>query len=353
MNRGNIKPKPVTLDDRVERLNQKIARFLGKKDKLPPPKKTSNSMFMLIIVPLTLLLWAMTGFYYISDSQYGVILTDGKISRVVKGLKVGVVLPYPFGNIEIIDAGVSTLLNISSDTNNPSYMGLTKDLQPVVVTGDFSYQVTDPKTLYQNYLQEQDTLDGITRWNVEEQLHSFIAQKTLNELSKANLTILADQLQENINQVLANYGIKLIKLNINSLQEYQRTPVETTITNESAIVVAIPPVSDIVPKLLEEANVYQENQIIDTEADINKFNQLLPQYQANPQAIVEQMYYELLAAVPLPKTNQYPLLKMSLSDLIALERSQAIIPTTVPADDIRGRHLDREVIRERDLDEQQ
>lgn len=363
MSHGN--PKKNTgpgMDAFIERLNQKIARLLGKKSKHPlaPPDKTSDGGFALIVFVVALLLWGVTGFYYLGENQSGVILTNGSITDVVKGIKVGFVWPYPFGNIEIIDTNISNLLKISKDDiGSDGYVVLSNDLVPIKIDAKFSYQVTNPQLLFLNVLQKNDNLDEMVRFAIWQKLHAYISHNSQNNVARDNLTVMAGLVRDDANIRLANSGIKVVKLEINSLSypnnNVNETNEEAAIdqTESNAAVAVNANISSnqpaIVVQLLMEANKYKDDIYTQTKVNIDKFNQLLPEYKRDPDGIAEQMYFDMLAFVPRHSPNQYQLLNLGLPDLLGMAK-QGLESTVSQNVSVEGRELSRTVDRTRNLD---
>lgn len=347
MNRGNTKPNsPERIDQLVERLNKKIARLLGKKNRAsPPPKKTSNLSFSVIVIVFSLLLWFATGFYYLGENQFGLVLYNGRVVDVIKGIKVGFTKPYPFGDIEIIDASISDFIDLNNIASG-NFIALTHDLTAIKVDAKFNYQVSDPVKVFKTTLQKQNNLDNLITWEVQEQIHSYFSKKNRNEIIKSNLTVTANEIKGLVNQKISDIGIKLIKLNINALSE----PNANNKVKSVVLATAESAQSTIAEQLINEAKQYEQNQLVQTKVEINRFNQLLPQYKSNPNAVITQMYYDALAEIPINHDTdpKYTLLNMSLSDLIILNNdlSSKNITASQPVS-IRERHFDRSVNRDR------
>ena len=318
---------------------------MGKKNKMPPVKKTSNMAFGLIVLVFSILLWITTGFYYLNDNQFGLIIQNGRIVQTVKGIKVGFTAPYPFGGVEIVDANNSDLIDVSSMSSG-AFSVLSQNLEQVVVDAKFTYQIYNPELVFKTILQRQDTLDNFATWKMQASIHDYFRQKETKDILGANLTVAANEIKNEINQKLAPYGIKVTKINIYSLQ----TPV---MINEdaksSAPVIKIPAkIPAEATNLIAQANMYSQNLLIDTQVNINQFNQMLPQYRQNHNGIVTQMYYDTLSAIPVLKKDNYPLLSLPLSQL--LQDNQTTVETTAPApaaENIRERHFGRDVDRSR------
>src|SRR4051812_1619374 len=67
--------------------------------------KMGDMKLTLILTFTLVILWVLTGVYYLTDNQYGIIIRGGRITKVDKGLKVGFDYPYPFSQIEVFNTG--------------------------------------------------------------------------------------------------------------------------------------------------------------------------------------------------------------------------------------------------------
>lgn len=366
------------MDATIERMNQKIAKLLGKRHgKLPlnAPQKTTNSAFVVLLLVVFLLLWVVTGFYYLDDDQSGIILSNGRITNVVKGMKVGFTLPYPFGDIVMIDSGISPLMTLNQDDIGVAhYTVLAKNLVPIMVDAKFSYQITAPKLLFLTTMLKDNSVQEMLRWQMQLQFRQYIMQNYADDIAADNLTIIASQLRDSANATLAAVGVKIVKLEISSFAYAPNStiaaaiidksvmPARTTVASEVSQpiqpnAITSPSMAEsqavmnvqrpqIAAALMAQAYQYQEDHIAMAQVNIDKFNQLLPQYRLNPSGITEQMYFEMLAAIPQPKIDPYPLLNLSLSELLA---SDVKMQDSSSSDFNRGRFVDRSVNRARNL----
>ncbi|MBP9742459.1 MAG: hypothetical protein KBD37_03780 [Burkholderiales bacterium] len=349
MNHGNIKYKIFhNIDAIVEQLNYKLGRLLGKRDQRPSNKnkKISNLVFSILILGCSLLLWLATGFYYLGENQFGIILQNGKIVKVVKGINVGFTAPYPFGSIAVLDATISDFIDLNKmGLTNGNFTILSRDLRQIKVDAKFNYQVVDPAKLFKTALQMQSNLDNIIAWSLQDQLRDYFISESNNEILKANLTVVANEIRSAVNQRLAVNGIKIIKLNINSLTELNNSPDYLAIEENKPTPATGKP--NIAVELLQQANNFKQDRINQTHAEIRQFEKLSAQYRLTPNAVVQQMYYTALEEIPTNQLERYPLLNLNLSELISLAQSKMIEDTPPAKQPLRQRHFGREVSRER------
>lgn len=351
MNHGNIKHKIFhNIDVIVEQINHKLGRLLGKRDHRPSNKnkKISNLVFIVMILGCSLLLWLATGFYYLGENQFGIILQNGKIVKVVKGIKVGFIAPYPFGNIAVLDAAISDFIDLNKmGLTNGNFTILSRDLQQIKVDAKFNYQVVDPSKLFKTLLQMQSNLDNTIAWSVQDQLRDYFISESNNEILKANLTVAANEIRFAVNQRLAVNGIKIVKLNINALTQVNNQPDAVVMAenkpNKPDRAIQQP---NIAVELLQQANDFKQDRLNQTRVEIGQFEKLVAQYRLTPDAIVQQMYYSALEEIPTSQLERYPLLNLNLSELISLAQPKVIEDQEIKQPS-RTRHFGREVNRER------
>lgn len=211
----------------VESLNKKIARLLGKRGhEMKPPPETRNFTFWFIMLVVILFLWVSTGFYYLSENIYGVVLNRGEFSRVIKGLKVGLIKPYPFERVILIDASASYLQYFDYNVKLP-------DLKTIGVKVQFVYQVTDPKMFYMSYLHNnsykftkelRDILRDQITASIKKSINQNVIKDDYHEIMTKNLTIMSHDIKNQVNQTISKYGVSVIKLNIVNVHLINQLP---------------------------------------------------------------------------------------------------------------------------------
>ena len=342
MNLGSNRPnssksKPGGIDGFVESLNKLLGRLLGKKDNSPPPQQTSNAAFSIIILLSCLLLWFCTGFYFLGENEYGLILTNGKVVDVKHGIRVGFSLPYPFGNVEIIDATLVKAMTIG-DTSANAFTVLDKNLLPVLVSAKFSYQITDPKILYKNRLQDQDAFDTEILWLVQSKIRDTIAPWSASELKAANFTVLSNEISDKLNSILVSYGISLNKFTITNIGE----PGVGRVSDDQAAL-PLKHTQPLAIQLQSQAAIYNDSEVTNAMSMSKEFDTLLSKYRQNPEQTVTQMYNDTLNKIPIEQSgNKYSLLFLGLKQL-----KEFGADGTDERVDNGGRNFTREIVRDR------
>lgn len=346
MSHGKIDNNPEKNDGLVERLNRILARLMGKKpvNQAPKPNSTvpSNRKFILIVIGMIVLLWGLTGVYYIPDDNYGLIFRNGKIIKDVKGVSFGVTLPYPLSDVETLDATTNNL-SIGKESTNLFQLN-TKDNYTLQLVGELSYSITNPQKYYLNYYQETSDLDQKIAWLLMANTQKYFLQHTRSELLNASSIVLANEIRQQTEQQIQTYGLSLGKFSILTLQNIAAT--STGILVESGVNAANN--NSLNSKIIQQAYNYQQATQDETESLVAEYKGLLPQYHANKPAIVELVYYKMLSNIPSAQVESYPLLELTQEQFVALVQNPAISLDSAAGnrDDIRA--VNRSVRRQRD-----
>lgn len=298
----------------VERLNQRLARLMGKKSGREPgfDSVPSNSKFMVIIFVMIVFLWFLTGVYYIPQGNYGLLLRQGKVSRVESGLAIGITLPYPFADVTLLDAGENNFSIGKLDSEN--FKLITADNQQLALRAEITYKIADPYKFYANYYQDNVNLDQRVSWLAMAISQDYILHHQSSTLLQGSTIVTANEIRKLSNKIIKNYGLEFNKFAIASLVNVSKSTNAINVINSTAPLGA---------GLLAEAAKYQQEKMKQTQEIITEFNQILPQYRANKKAIVELIYYKMLSAIPVESSpNLYPLLSMSMAQLLARQSGQ-------------------------------
>lgn len=317
--------QPVSSQDSfVDKLNRFLARLMGKKANKPLPKHSnhpagvpSNFKFILIIIAMLAVLWGLTGVYFVPDASYGIILNNGKISKVVKGMDTGVSLPFPFSDVITLDAS-SNSVKFGKATESAAYLVLTADNRQLDVSGEIDYHIQNPQKYFLNYYQETSDLDQRVNSLSKTIIQDYFLHHDANEILHNSNTITGNEIRKTADAILNGYGLSIDKLSINSIKV-----AVVAESNNARLVATQAPVPaagqslTLAQQLLNQANLYSAAMQTQNKQWNTDFNQLLPQYRNNPKIVAELMYYKMLSNVP-QAVESYPLLQLTLPQLQSL-----------------------------------
>ena len=305
----------------LDHLNDRLARLMGKRDKPLKPNKSpipGNFKFGIIIFTMLLFLWVLTGLYYVANGTYGLILQNGKIKNVINGMKIGITLPYPFADVIILDSSINktSVGRIANSSSKPFYI-LSQDNQQLSITAEIAYSIIEPKRFYLNYYQDNLNLDQEIQFLTMAIIEDYTLRHDSSYLLETSNIIISNELRKLSDEILINYGLKLNKLTIVAIQNVSAT---------SNLAESQQTPTSLEQQLLLQAVNYQKAKQIETANLRESYNQLLPQYRANSNAIVELMYYKMLNSLPAESAvASYPLLNLNLAELTNLVESNGTV----------------------------
>lgn len=343
MNHGNLNKNQS--EGRIDKLNNILGRLMGKRDNKVnnnlPNNTPSNMKFMLIVAAMIVFLWSLTGVYYVPTSNYGLIMYNGKTNKVVNGLAVGVTRPYPFADVAIIGSEDSNL-SIGKDEANKLVV-VSKDEHNIQFALETSYSISDPQLYFNSFYQEISDTDARVKWLVMSFVQKYVQNKNESELSANSKLVIANEICALTNSYIAQYGLKLNKINILNMKFLPVNNLNLAKSKDSTSNSSI-----VLQELIDEANNYALNKNRETESLVSQFNGLISQYRTNPQTIRELMYYKMLSSIPESSLN-YKLLNLNESEFLAIVNgvgNNASISKNIPQNQ-RQRNFTRTVNRER------
>jgi membrane protease subunit HflK len=317
------------MDDKIDKLNRKIARLLGKKGNAKPLENNnsnnggngnndggviSNRTYAIVMLMCVLLLWLATGVYYVGENTYGLVMVDGQIKKVVTGPAVGVNMPIPLGGVVLVDGAATSMKGIGLSEMNGGYVALSKDLVPLELVGQYSFKVVNSQLMYNNLEITPQNIENTVKFNLLAATHRVLAKQDYASLKMANLTILAKDIVDNANNQLIKDGLTLVKLNINRLHLAAYTETTSTLADDTSLDSQL--TTKVADNLINEARSYRQDQLAKLQVTASNYNQLLKEYDNKPEAVAQQMYYDTLAYLASNSAcTKYTYLFLNLSQL--------------------------------------
>lgn len=347
MNHGKLNNN--TKESSLDRVNKFLARLMGKKEKQqqksPQPENTpSDSKFMLIIVAAIVILWGVTGLYYVPKGSIGIIAYNGKVAKIISGMEIGITRPFPFSDLTIIDNdNDNTAFSIGKESDN-TFNIVTNDAKNMRVVAEVDYSFKNPTLYFQTFYQDDDELDTNLAWITEAYIQDSLKEYTESEVLSASKLILANEISAKLNQLLTKNGLVIDKLNIIALTGESNN--QTTTTSNA---------SSLAESIIVEANRYALDKANQTNVLSKDYDSLLAQYKANSRLVEDLLYYRMLSQIP-ESANQdsYPLLNLTKADFINLVNNKVgparIIANKSSSSVLKNdnpRALERSVVRER------
>ncbi len=252
-----------------------------------------------IIVGLIVAAWVLWGIYIVGPGKQGVVLRFGKY--------VGTVLPGPHWIPPLIDSVYIVNQDLISRYPYDAEM-LTKDENIVSVAVAVQYRVDDAKAYLFGVVHPEESLKQATA----SALRQVIGQTNLTQILTSGREQVRQQVQDQITKILARYSTGLLITDV-ALQS-AKAPDEVKEAFDDAIkaqedeqryenqaqtyAMQVEPIAKgQAQRLLADARGYQQQVVLQAQAEVSPFVALLPAYKKDPQVMRERMYLETLEKV--------------------------------------------------------
>jgi len=282
---------------------QKVTGFLGGLFGQKPAQGPSNSnggKFVAIAVVVVLaVVWFASGWYTVKESDRGVVLRLGAYhSQVEPGLH---------WSPKFIDKVIP--INVEAFRTMPtSGFMLTEDENIVRVAMEIQYRIIAPE----KYLFSVTNADNSLLQALDSSLRFVIGHSTMDDALTTGREVVRQETWKMLDKIIAPYdlGIQIVDVN---LQE-TRPPEQVKDAFDDAIAAQEdeerfvreaeayerekePIARGQVKRIEQQARSYEEGIILQAQGDVAKFNQLLPEYTANPEVTRQRLYIEAMEQV--------------------------------------------------------
>ncbi|OCG10171.1 HflK protein [Gilliamella sp. wkB178] len=277
------------------------------------PMNTSKIIGAVIVV--LILVWGVSGFYTINQSQRGVITRFGQVQPEIiqPGLnwkptlidKVYIVDTQGTRNFNVGGSIITTATTVTSDTTGENLVFVEMNVQ---------YRVSNPLKYLFNVTNVEDSL----RQAADSALRTTVGSSNIDAIISDGRAALETSTKDELVNVINNYdmGISIVDLNF----QVARPPEEVQDAYEDAIraqsdsereikqaeadkVQLVQQAEGRAARILADANAYKVKVELEASGDVARFEKILPQYKAAPEITKERLYIETMERI-LAKTNK-------------------------------------------------
>jgi membrane protease subunit HflK len=286
---------------------QKISGFLGGlfgKKSTQGPSASNNSgnggkVVATAVVVIIAVVWFASGWYTVKESDRGVVLRFGAYhSQVEAGLH---------WNPKFIDQIIP--INVEAFRTLPtSGFMLTEDENIVQVAMEIQYRIVAPE----KYLFSVTDPDNSLLQALDSSLRFVIGHSTMDDALTTGREVVRQEAWEMLDKIIAPYdlGVQIVDVNL----QQTRPPEQVKDAFDDAIAAQEdeerfvreaeayerekePIARGQVKRIEQQARSYEEGIILQAQGAVAKFNQLLPEYQANPEVTRQRLYIESMENV--------------------------------------------------------
>lgn len=301
-------------------------------------KKTSGdrnpvslSLIIGAAVVVIAIIWAISGFYTINQSQRGVVTRFGRVQpRIIEpGLSW---LPPLIDKVYPVDTQGTRNFNVQG------FM-ITAGENLVFVEMNVQYRVTNPIKYLFNVTNVEDSL----RQAADSALRAEIGSSQMDDILTSGRAGLESRTKEGLINIISNYdmGITIVDLNFQSArppEEVQeafndaikaREDREREINKANADKVQVEQQAEgRAARIIADADAYKVKIKLEAEGDVARFEKILPEYKQAPQITRDRLYIETMEKV---LTNTHKVMVSDKSGNVMLLPLEQLIKTKSPA----------------------
>ncbi|MDO4697125.1 MAG: FtsH protease activity modulator HflK [Pasteurellaceae bacterium] len=245
------------------------------------------------------IVWGASGFYTVQEAERGVVTRFGQLNDIVQ--------PGLNWKPTFIDEVTPVNIERISELNTSGSM-LTKDENMVRVEMTVQYRVEDPAKYLFNVSKPDESLKQAT----DSALRYVIGHMTMDDILTTGRAVVRERTWNALRDIIKTYDMGLLVTDVNF--QYARPPEEVKAAFDDAIKAQEdeqrlireaeayargqePIARGQAQRILEQANAYKEQVVLNAKGEVERFTQLLPEYQAAPEIMRERLYIQTMEKV--------------------------------------------------------
>jgi len=291
---------PPDLDVVFQKLAGLFGGLFGKKSSGGNGKNSGSSKLLVIAVfSILAVVWFVSGWYTIKESDRGVVLRFGAYDSQVE--------PGLHWNPKFIDRIIP--INIEAFRTMPTtgFM-LTEDENIVQVAMEVQYRIIAPE----KYLFSVTNADNSLLQALDSALRFVVGHSTMDDALTTGREVVRQETWEMLDKIITPYdlGIEVVDVNL----QQTRPPEQVKEAFDDAIAAQEdeqrfvreaeayerekePIARGQVKRIEQQAQAYKEGIILKAQGEVARFNKLLPEYKASPEVTRQRIYLETMESV--------------------------------------------------------
>ena len=291
---------PPDLDVVLRKLAGLLGGLFGKKLSGGSGKSGGSNKFLAgAVTTILVVVWFISGWYTINESDRGVVLRFGAYHDQVE--------PGLHWNPKFVDRIIP--INIEAFRTMPtSGFMLTEDENIVQVALEVQYRIVTPE----KYLFSVTDADNSLLQALDSALRFVVGHSTMDDVLTTGREVVRQETWEMLDKIITPYdlGIEVVDVNL----QQTRPPEEVKDAFDDAIAAQEdeqrfireaeayererePIARGQVKRIEQQAQAYKEGIILKAQGDVARFNKLLPEYKASPEVTRQRLYLETMESV--------------------------------------------------------
>lgn len=276
--------RPSMVDDLIRRSREGFSSFGGPGGGMPGTPEVKA--LWPIAIAIVVLLWiALSSFHRIGPQERGVVTVLGKYSRTLTP-GIGLTLPAPFEMVETVDVEEIRTIDIGSVRSEAENLMLTGDQNMIDLAYSVRWNIRSPE-LYKFQLSDPDST---VREVAETAMRSVVATISLNQALGSGRTLVEQQVEQRMQEILDNYRSGIRVQGIAIKQADPPSAVNDAFKDVSAA-------QQAAQTYINEARAYSQQLTARAQGEAAAFDKVYEQYRLSPEVTRRRMYYETMEAV--------------------------------------------------------
>ncbi len=308
---GNNTNQP-DFDDLVRRATQSFRNSL-------PGGSSSGGLIALGIAGI-LVLWMLSGFYFVQSNENAVILTFGQYTRTDEAPGLKYRLPWPVQSATIVDVTQERRLQIgyedqvgrsravSTAANGDESLMLTGDENIIDINFVVLWRISNAKDFLFSLRDPDDTIKLVASSAMREVIGQTKIQSALTEgrtKVQIDTRALMQKILDEYKSGITVNNVQLQKVDppeavVDAFNEVQRARQDQERAKNQAQAYSnsiLPVAKGEASKLLQQAEAYKQEVINRANGDAARFNSVYEAYKSGPSVTAERMYLETMEDV--------------------------------------------------------
>jgi modulator of FtsH protease HflK len=276
---GGPAAEVTSLDEWLKRSRDKI------RGGLPGSGGTGGSRRNWILYGLIafVVLWVLfTSIHPVPAGSRGVVTTFGRYERTMNP-GVGFTFPAPISRVEMVQVEEIREIPIPGGDRNRENLILTGDQNVIDLDYTVNWNIKDPQLFLFQLRDPEQTIREVA----ETSMRAVVSRVSLNDALGAGRGDIASRVQQNMQQLLDDYGSGIQITNISINQSQPPAAVNAAFLEVSAA-------QQKAQSAQNEARAYALQLTAQAQGAAAQFEQIYQQYRLAPEVTRRRMYYEMM-----------------------------------------------------------
>jgi len=306
----------IDLDALLRKAKENFGQFIPGN----PNGNQNGAKLIPIAIGIALVLWLLSGLYFIQPNQNGVVLTFGKYTRTdeIPGPKWKI--PWPIQTVNIVDVTTERRIQIGYANNDTGYNATnanTSHQESLMLTGDENivdinfvvlWRVGNAKDFLYSVRDPEDTIAMVAASTMREIIGQTKIQSALTDARtkiQGDAKTLMQKLLDDYHAGVVINNVQLQKVDppaavvdaFNEVQRARQKKEELRNLAEAYRNDIIPRAKGEAEKMRQDAAAYKQQVVDRATGEAERFNSVYAAYKNAPDVTSERMYLETLEQI--------------------------------------------------------